>query len=163
MEAYAGWGVGVRVVILSPFPGALTTDDVFFSDHVRALHVYLRFPICHETHPSSSLQVPRWQVGRSHPPPPLWLLNFDRRRPGWLLIDQGWMGTINWWVQEKFESRGRIDPLWMQRKFEIRRRFDNQLSKDWSIVGARKIWNKRKIWPSTVEELIDCGCKKNSK
>ena len=33
--------------------------------------------------------------------------NFDRRRPGWLIIDQRWMGAINWGVKEKFETRGK--------------------------------------------------------
>ena len=71
--------------------------------------VFYAFPVCHEAHPSSSPQVPCWQVSRYHPPPPLWLWNFDRRRPGWLIIDQGWMGTINWWVQGKFETREIFD------------------------------------------------------
>ena len=52
-----------------------------------------------------------------------WIMrkNFDRRIQGWLIIDQGWMGTINWWMQGIFEIKGR---------------FENKLSKDWSSVGA---------------------------
>ena len=52
----------------------------------------------------------------------------------------------------------KISPL---RRCKIRGIFDNQLSKDWSSVGARKIRNKRKIWQSTVERLIERNREKN--
>ena len=71
--------------------------------------------------------------------------NFDRRRPGWLIIDQGWMGTINWWVQGIFE---------------IRERFYNQLSKDSLSVGARKIRNKRKIYNQLSKDWLRVGASK---
>ena len=169
----------------------------------RCLWIYT-FPVCHESHPSSSSRVPRCQVGLSRPPHPLWseirerfdnqlskdlsietvikskpeeefwqnktrlivnwsgvdgnyqLLSaskirnkrniwqstvkglvdrnreknrnqkksFEIRRLGWLRIDQGSMGAINWWAPVKFEIRGR---------------FENQLSKDWLSGTVRKI------------------------
>ena len=77
-----------------------------------------------------------------------------------------WQSTVEGLIERGYKENSkkeedliincrRIDRAWVQGKFEIRGRFDNQLSKDWSKVSARKIQNKRKFWQSTVKGLIE--------
>ena len=84
------WGVCDWQVF--PLLAYLCVESTDWCQHVNlngVIKLLMAFKRLPWNTPSYSPQVPCWQVGRSYPPPPLWLCNFDRRIPGWLIIDMG--------------------------------------------------------------------------